>query len=130
MLRKASGWVDSLIVVGLLAAGAVMLALAVRRDPHALQMLPGLDGCLTAGIVGLLLALLEGLPFRRSLAILAPVVALQVIACRAASTSPLPVLGIELLAYGALGALITGRSRQQAQAASREAPSERALPAR
>jgi hypothetical protein len=87
-----------------LSGGAVLTA-ALVRDRNAMQMLPGMDGCLTAGVLALLLPLVHGLRYRTALALALPVVVLQLAACRTAGAAFLPILGPELLAYGLLGVI-------------------------
>jgi hypothetical protein len=66
-------------------------------------MLPGFDGCLTAGIVGALLALLHGIPFRATVLLLLPIAAVQVGISARLGVSFLPMLGIEMAAVGLMG---------------------------
>ena len=71
------------------------------------QMLPSFDGCLATGIVGVLLALLHGGPYRAALFYIGvPVVAIQLAVTRAANVSFVSfvaMLGAELIAWGLFG---------------------------
>ncbi|AGP35111.1 hypothetical protein SCE1572_11675 [Sorangium cellulosum So0157-2] len=107
------------IALLLLGSGALLWIRAALRTPSALALLPGADGCLTAGIVGVLLALLHGIPYRTALVSLAaPLVLVQVVASELAGSSFLPVLGIELTALGLFG-LPLSRLPRRRPAASR-----------
>jgi hypothetical protein len=68
-------------------------------------MLPGFDGCLTAGIVGALLMLLHGIPFRTTVLVLMPIAAVQVGISARLGVSFLPMLGVEMAAVGLMGAV-------------------------
>ncbi|WP_437601757.1 hypothetical protein [Sorangium sp. So ce590] len=116
------------IALLLLGSGALLWIRAALRDPGALELLPGAEGCLTAGIVGVLLALLHGVPYRTALlSIAAPLVLVQVLASELAGSSFLPVLGIELTALGLFGLPLSRLPRRDPAAAApvrslREAP--------
>ena len=91
----------------LLVSGFALVKGALSRSPAALQMLPSFDGCLATGIVGVLLALLHGVPYRAALFYIGvPVVAIQLAVTRAANVSFVSfvaMLGAELIAWGLFG---------------------------
>ncbi|WP_237245240.1 MULTISPECIES: hypothetical protein [Sorangium] len=92
------------IALLLLGSGALLWIRVALRTPGALALLPATDGCLTVGIVGVLLALLHGIPYRTTLvSIAAPLVLVQLVVSELAGSSFLPALGIELTALGLLG---------------------------
>ncbi|WP_437959180.1 hypothetical protein WME76_05705 [Sorangium sp. So ce119] len=110
------------IALVLLVGGALLWLRAAQRTPSALALLPGVDGCLTAGIVGVLLALLHGIPYRTALLTVAfPIALVQLLASELAGFSFLPVLGIELTAFGLFGLPLSRlpRRRRAATAAAR-----------
>lgn len=90
------------------AAGTVTLLVALVKDRGALAMSPGVEGCLTAGIVAIALALSEGLSYSTCLMAVLPVAFAQYLGCRAAGESALAVLGLEGLIIGLFG-LVAGR---------------------
>lgn len=110
------------MAVALLVGGSILWIGALLRNPMALSMLPGFDGCLTAGVVGILLALLHGIPYRTALLYLAvPIIALQLMVSAAMRVSFFPMLGIELCALGLFGLPF---SRMPRPAAARERVTE------
>ncbi|WP_437579390.1 hypothetical protein [Sorangium sp. So ce887] len=116
------------IALLLLGSGALLWIRAALRDSDALVLLPGAEGCLTAGIVGVLLALLHGIPYRTALlSIAAPLVLVQVLASELAGSSFLPVVGIELTALGLFGLPLSRLPRRRA-AATRPVRSLREAP--
>ncbi|MGK3995909.1 hypothetical protein [Sorangium sp. So ce1024] len=111
------------IALVLLVGGALLWLRAAQRTPSALAMLPGVDGCLTAGVVGVLLALLHGIPYRTALVSVAvPVVLIQLAVSKIAGFSFLPVLGIELTAFGLFGLPLSRLPRRRAASAPAHAP--------
>ncbi|WP_437691482.1 hypothetical protein [Sorangium sp. So ce176] len=120
MTLRSSGNLPIALV--LLVGGALLWLRAAQRTPSALALLPGADGCLTAGIVGVLLALLHGIPYRTALLSAAlPIALVQLLASELAGFSFLPVLGIELTAFGLFGLPLSRlpRRRRAATATTR-----------
>ncbi|XXY47254.1 hypothetical protein WME91_45355 [Sorangium sp. So ce269] len=102
MTARSSGNLPIALV--LLGSGALLWLRAAQRTPGALALLPAVDGCLAVGVVGVLLALLHGVPYRTALlSVAAPIAGVQLLASELAGFSFLPVLGIELTAFGLLG---------------------------
>ncbi|WP_437280902.1 hypothetical protein WME90_10190 [Sorangium sp. So ce375] len=91
------------IALVLLGTGSLLCLRAALRGPGALDMLPWVDGCLTVGIVGVLLALLHGITYPTALLSVAVPLALVQFLVAGLSGFALPVLGIELTALGLLG---------------------------
>jgi hypothetical protein len=90
-------------------AGAVTLCGAIgmvygvvtQRQPFA--MLPGMDGALTAGLLGFGFALLHGLRYRDVLRMLIPVLGIQVGGCLVHGESVVAIIGLELTVVGMVG---------------------------
>src|SRR5262249_1851726 len=78
--RTTSG--DLLIAAVSIAFGALAIGVAYQLSRAPFVMLPSLDGALTVGVVGVLLALAGGLPYRRALLLLSPVLVAQLVAAR------------------------------------------------
>lgn len=85
----------------LVGVALVLVALRMRWNPHELN--PGIEGCLTVGVVGFLFALLHPLEYRHAVLVSAPVVAVQVGACLAVGGPAAGVVGIELIIFGLTG---------------------------
>jgi hypothetical protein len=110
------------LAAALIASGTALWIGAVSRNPNAMSMLPGVDGCLVTGIVAMLLALLEGLPYRTALIqVGVPVVAVQIAITRVIGVNFFPMLGVEMLVFGVLGVAFS----KLPEPAPRRAPPER-----
>lgn len=110
----------------LLAAGSALWLTSVLRNPAALQMLPGIDGCLAAGLVGALLALLHGVPYRVTIfGLMVPIALIQVAACAAVHVSFVPMLGVEMAVLGLFGVVM---NRATAPSRAEEGEREKAAP--
>jgi hypothetical protein len=125
-LRQSSSR-RALIGSSLAAVGAAVLLVAHLRDQSALSMSPGLEGCLTVGVVGAALALSEGIAYATVVAITLPVLLLQFVACRAAGEPALAMLGLEGLVIGLFG-LITPIQSAVRAAVSASPPPQRPQP--
>lgn len=114
------------LAFALLAAGSALWLTSVLRNPAALQMLPGTDACLVAGLVGALLALLHGVPYRVViLGLMVPIALIQLAACAAVRVSFVPMLGVEMAVLGLFG-VVTNRATAPSHAA--EGAQEQAAP--
>lgn len=92
------------IAMVLLGTGSLLWIRAALRAPGALDMTPSVDGGLTVGIVGVLLALLHGVAYPTALlAVAAPLALVQLLAAGLSGPAFLPVLGIELTVLGIFG---------------------------
>jgi hypothetical protein len=119
-MRRDRSTANLWLSLALLVSGSALAIGAVMRNPNALAMLPGVDGCLTAGVVGVLLALLEGIPYRATVLFLAaPIAAVQLAATKAIGVNFFPMLGLEMAAVGLFGLPL---SRLPALAPRRAAP--------
>jgi len=99
--RPASTLWLALLLVG---SGLALWVGATWRNPNALSMLPGADGCLTAGIVGILLALLHGVPYRTAVFLLAvPIAMVQLLATHLIGVPFYAALGLEMTVIGMFG---------------------------
>ncbi|MGK4006479.1 hypothetical protein WMF31_27920 [Sorangium sp. So ce1036] len=93
-----------LVAMVLLGSGSFLWIRAALSAPSTLALTAAMDGCLTAGIAGVMLALLHGIRYRTALLTLAaPIVLVQFVASGATVPSFLPVLGLELTAFGLFG---------------------------
>ncbi len=97
---------DLPLALVLLTAGAASALVASRQSAVAFHFLPSMDGCLTAGCVGFLLALLSGASYRRALFMLLPIVSAQVLGARVHGASLFSVLGIEAMVVGGVGVVL------------------------
>ena len=102
---------DTCLGALLLFVGGASLVLGVGRTPNALAMTPAMDGCLVTGGVSLLLALAAGVSYARALALLSPLVLIQLLGCRVHHANPLAVLGLEALVAGGMGVLASAWRR-------------------
>ncbi|WP_437592096.1 hypothetical protein [Sorangium sp. So ce1000] len=92
------------IAMVLLGTGSLLWIRAALRAPGALDMTPTVDGCLTVGIVGVLLALLHGVAYPTALlSVAVPIALVQLLVSGISGSALLPVLGIELTVLGLLG---------------------------
>ncbi len=88
----------------LMALSSLLLLLAPLLERRAFVMRPGTDGALAMGIIGCLLASLEGLPFKRIMLLMTPVFVMQLVMCLRFSVSPLAFFGTQLMAFALFGA--------------------------
>ncbi|NUQ74003.1 MAG: hypothetical protein HUU21_10645 [Polyangiaceae bacterium] len=119
LLRLKQATMGYLFIV----AGAIALIIAPLRDKSAFVMSPGLEGCLTAGVVGLALAILGGIGYRGTVALALPIFVAQFLGCRGSGEPVLATLGLEALMLGLLGIVMTPR-----EVPAQEAPSIQAAP--
>ncbi len=92
-------------------------------------MLPGVDGSLSARVDGTLLALLPGVPYRRALLRgAAPIVAVQLSVLAWTGIPSIPMLGIELAAFGLFGLPLSRLPRRSSPAPLRSRPPRPAHP--
>lgn len=95
--------VDLGLPVVVAAVGTASLLYALSRRWNAQDMLPGIEGCVTTGILGALLALFHGLPFSTVVKLFIPVFAIQYVIYSHVSAQAYGLLGIELIGVGVLG---------------------------
>ena len=115
------------------AVGTASLLYALSRRWNAQDMLPGIEGCVTTGILGALLALCHGLSFSTVVKLFIPIFALQYVIYRYVSAQAYGLLGIELIGLGVLGlgaafleALLQPPRAPEASAPETEGPKARA----
>ena len=94
---------DMALSLALAAAGvaAVIFAIAHRWNPQELN--PGIEGCLTAGVVGFVMALLHPLPYGSAVALTAPIVAVEYTSSVVAGGPAVGVVGVQLAVMGMIG---------------------------
>jgi hypothetical protein len=110
-------------VLTLMGGALVLVALRMRWNPQDLN--PGIEGCLTVGVVGFILALLHPLEYRHAVLISAPVVAVQYGACLAVGGPAAGVVGIELIIFGFVGLGMALHRSRPAPAAEGDSRSSR-----
>lgn len=100
------------IVVGVALAvvGGGALFAALLRDKNALTMTPGVEGSLTAAVVGVALALSEGVAYTTVVMTAVPIFLMQYFACRNAGEPSLALLGLEGVIVGLVGLIAPARS--------------------
>jgi hypothetical protein len=94
---------DLVLALVLTVSGGAALLAAVHARWNPGDMLPGIEGCVTAGVVGTLLALLQRIEYRTVVAMSAPVVVIEYLACVASGGPAAAVAGMHLAAMGLLG---------------------------
>jgi hypothetical protein len=105
---------DLPLALSLLVLGLASAAIASRQSAAAFDFIPSMDGCVTAGCVGFVLALASGAPFRQALSMLAPIVGVQLVGARVHNASLLATLGIDALVVGLIGTALALRARPAA----------------
>jgi hypothetical protein len=118
---------DLFLSLAVTAVGGVALFLALRARWNPGDMNPGIEGCLTAGAVGFIFALLQPVPYRKALTMTSPVVVVQYLSCVFAGGPAVGVVALQLLIMGFLGLVLVAREARPATAAGElEAEAERA----
>lgn len=112
----------ALVIVG---AATIAIGFATHRQPLAVS--PAVDGTLTMGVLGLLLALAAGVPYPRALYLMAPVVIVQLIALLRGGDSIAPV-GIELALTGVIGLVLLALHEARGTSNDPATPHERRSP--
>jgi hypothetical protein len=106
--------------LGVTLVGGALLLFALRAHWVPADLNPGIEGCLTATIVGFLMALLHRMPYGQALALSALPTAAQYVVCvyAAGGGVGLAITGIQLVVMGLLGLMLAAREPRPAQAAS------------
>jgi hypothetical protein len=89
-----------------MAGGGACVIVALLQRWNMQGMNPGVEGSLTAIVVGLALALFEGLSFETVLKHSVPIFAIECVALKVVDAQVFAVLGIELLLFGFLGLIL------------------------
>lgn len=117
---------DLALSAALAIAGAAAITFAVAHRWNPQELNPGVEGCLTAGVVAFILTLLHRLPYGSAVALTAPIVALEYTATAVAGGPAMGVVGVQLTVMGLLG-LVLGFTREEpARASQGHAPEARA----
>lgn len=108
------------------AAGALALLFARRAHWSPADLDPGVEGCLTTGLVAFAMALLHPLPYRLVLTLCAPVLVGEHILLRmsAGTATSAGMIGIQLVVMGVVG-LLKALSEPGLAALPHRAPGER-----
>lgn len=120
MRAKASSK-DVVVALGSTLLGGVLLFLAMRARWSPMDMLPGVEGTLTAGVVATVLLLLQPIPFARAMLYSAPILAIEYWAMASTGAPAVGILGVQLLIVGFIGLALATRAPSRAAEASREA---------
>lgn len=124
---------ETWLAPALLIAGIVAMSYASLHRGASQDMLPGVEGAVTVGVLAPILALLHGLRFAEMLKAAIPIWTIQFVATAAVSGPAISGLGIDLLALGAIGVVLRAVALQasaapsRAPAASRERSRSRSL---
>ncbi len=104
-MRKLTDKDDWIIaaVLFFVGIGLIVLGIATHRAP--LTMLPGMDGAVTACALGSLFLFLEGVPFRRALLAILPVVFVLIVLCPQHNVSTPAVVGLQAALFAMFGAV-------------------------
>ena len=94
---------DSLLAAVVTVAGVSIAASAARTNPRAFIMIAGLEGSLALLLVASALGMLGGLRARAMLALLAPIVGLQIAYLSFRSIPWVAPVGAEIAGMGAIG---------------------------
>lgn len=94
---------DVALAFSLAVFGGALLLGALRAGWVIEQMNPSIEGAITVGVVGFVLALLHPVGYRRAVIVSAPVLAVQAAACFATGGPAAGVVGVELLFFGVVG---------------------------
>jgi hypothetical protein len=91
--------------LGVTAAGAAAMLFAFRAHWSPPDLDPGIEGCLTAGMAGFVMAMLHPLPYGRALALCAPVVVAEYFTLRhtAGTAIGAGLVGVQLVFMGFVG---------------------------
>ncbi len=109
---------DLVVALSASALGAAALALAMHAGWSPGDMLPGIEGCLTAGVVGTVLALLHPMEYWRAVAWSAPIMVVEYASCAFAGGPALGVVGLHLVLAGLLGIVLALRAQPAAAGAT------------
>jgi hypothetical protein len=106
--------------LGVTLAGGALLLFALRAHWVPADLNPGIEGCLTATIVGFLMALLHRMPYGQALALSALPTAAQYVVCAYAAGAGvgLGITGMQLVVMGLFGVALATREPRPMQAAS------------
>jgi hypothetical protein len=109
---------DSWLAPALLIAGIVAMSYASLHHGASLDMLPGIEGAVTVGVLAPILLLLHGLGFAEMLKAAIPIWIIQFVATAAVAGPAISGLGIDLLAIGAIGVVLRAVALQASATAS------------
>jgi hypothetical protein len=113
------------LVLTIVGAGLMAVAIAHRWNPQ--DMNPGIEGCLTAGVLGFLLCLLHPMSYATAASVTAPLVAVEYAATAVAGGPAVGVVGIQLVIMGMIGLSLgglTARAPEREAAVQAEATAE------
>lgn len=108
-----------LIGVALAVVGSGALIAALLRNRTALTMTPGVEGSLIAAIVGVALALSEGVAYTTVAMTAVPIFCMQYLACQSVGESSLALLGLQGIIVGLVGLIAPARELSAERARSR-----------
>jgi hypothetical protein len=108
-MRETTTSKDLRWALAMTAAGVLAIFFALRRHWVPGDLEPGIEGCLTVTILGFVMALLHGLPYRLSLAISAPTVVALYLGCAYAAGPAIGagMTGVQLAIMGLVGVVLS-----------------------
>jgi len=118
-MRAGASSKDLYVALGATLLGGLLLFLALRARWNPEDMLPGVEGCLTAGVLATILLLLHPLPYARAMLLSAPVLAIEYWACVVSGGPAVGIVGLHLIIVGFIGLAVITRGPNAAPA---EAP--------
>lgn len=121
-MRAKAGPKDLYVGMAAMLLGGILLFLAMRARWNPGDMLPGVEGTLTASVMAIVLLLLHPIPYARAMLYSLPVVAIEYWACAATGGPAVGIVGLQLLVSGFLG-LVLGSRGAAAVPEPREVPS-------
>ena len=119
MARNQASSRQIVIGVALAVAGSGALFAALLHNKMALTMTPGVEGSLIAAVVGVALALSEGVAYTTVVMTAIPIFIMQYLACRSVGEPSLALLGLQGVIVGLVGLIAPARSAARSRSAPR-----------
>jgi hypothetical protein len=98
---------DTTLALSVGFVGALSMGIGVSMHRNPFSALPGYDAAITMGILGFVLAILHGLPYRRVLFAMAPIVAIQIVGGQRYRASVFALVGLQLALFGIVGLVMS-----------------------
>lgn len=100
---------DLYVGLGATLLGGFLLFLALRARWSPSDMLPGVEGALTAGVLGTILLLLHPIPYARAILYSAPILAIEYWSSAATGGPAVGLVGLQLVIVGFIGLALGSR---------------------
>ena len=98
---------DTTLALSVGFVGALSMGIGVSMYRSPFSALPGYDAAITMGLLGFLLAVLHGVPYRKVLLAMAPIVAIQIVGGQRYRASVFALVGFQLAIYGIVGLVMS-----------------------